>query len=75
MNTKKILFGILTMGILTGAACTTDNADVYEQSVDKTKITKGPKKQAVDKTKITKGPSKQAVDKTKITKGPKKTNS
>ena len=70
MNTRKLFFAILTIGILSGAACTSDNNELYEQSVDKTKITKD-NKQSVDKTKITKD-NKQSVDKTKITKDNKK---
>ena len=57
MNTKKILFGILTMGILAIAACTSDNSEVYEQSVDKRHITKS-NKQSVDKRHITKSNKK-----------------
>ncbi|MGB5316287.1 MAG: hypothetical protein WBN56_09815 [Robiginitalea sp.] len=53
MNTRKLFFGILTIGILTGAACTADSNELYEQSVDRTKITKD-NKQSVDRTKITK---------------------
>lgn len=78
MNTKKLFYGLLTLGVLTLAACSNDSNDALYDGVDKTKITKGP--DAVDKTKITKGPDgvdrtkvskgTDAVDKTKITKGP-----
>jgi hypothetical protein len=65
MNTRKVFFGILTCGVLMIASCTTDNSDIYENGVDRTKITKGT--DAVDRTKITKGTD--AVDRTKISKG------
>lgn len=66
MNARRIFFGLLTIGLLTGAACTSDNSELYEQSVDRTKITKS-NKESVDRTKITKS-NKESVDKTKITK-------
>jgi len=66
MNTRKFFFGLLTVGILTMAACTSDDTEVYEQSVDKRHITKS-NKQAVDKRHITKD-NKQSVDKRHITK-------
>ena len=65
MNTRKIFFGFFTMGLLILASCTTENSTLYENGVDKTKITKGT--DAVDRTKITKGTD--AIDRTKITKG------
>ncbi|WP_445385085.1 hypothetical protein ACT6NV_14135 [Robiginitalea sp. IMCC44478] len=70
MNTRKILFGILTFSVLIFASCTSDSADVelYETGIDKSKITKGP--DSIDKSKITKGTD--AIDKSKITKNNKK---
>ena len=39
MNTRKIFFAILTIGILSGAACTTDNDEAYEvSSIDRDKV-------------------------------------
>ncbi len=32
MNMRKLLYGLLTIGILSGAACTTDNDEAYEAS-------------------------------------------
>lgn len=70
MNTRKFFFGLLTVGILTMAACTSDNSEIYEQqSVDKRHITKS-NKQSVDKRHITKS-NKQSVDKRHITKSNK----
>lgn len=78
MNTKKLFYGLLTVAVLTLAACSNDSSDALYDGVDKTKITKGS--DGVDKTKITKGTDgvdktkiskgTDAVDKTKITKGP-----
>ena len=70
MNTRKYLMGLLTVGILAGASCTSDNSDVYEQSVDRTKIRKN-NYQSVDRTKIRKN-NHQSVDRTKIRKSNKK---
>ncbi|WP_445382243.1 hypothetical protein [Robiginitalea sp. IMCC43444] len=66
MNTRKILFGIMTFSVLIFASCTNDTADaeLYEVGIDKSKITKGP--DSIDKSKITKGTD--AIDKSKITK-------
>ncbi|MGB5189191.1 hypothetical protein [Robiginitalea sp.] len=73
MNTRKIFFAILTIGILSGAACTTDNDEAYEvSSIDRDKVVTGPKKQAIDRDKIVTGPKKQAIDRDKIVTGPKK---
>lgn len=66
MNTKKLIYALLTVAVLSLAACSNDSDNGLYDSVDKSKITKGP--DAVDKSKITKGPD--AVDKSKITKGP-----
>jgi len=66
MNTRKLFFGILTIGILTGAACTSDNDDSYEQSVDRRHITKD-NKNSVDRRHITKD-NKNSVDRRHITK-------
>ena len=66
MNTKKFIYGLMTVAILSLAACSNDSNDGLYDSVDKSKITKGP--DGVDKSKITKGPD--SVDKSKITKGP-----
>jgi hypothetical protein len=66
MNIRKFLMAILTIGILAGASCTTDNSDVYEQSVDRTKIRKN-NHNSVDRTKIRKN-NHQSVDRTKIRK-------
>lgn len=66
MNTKKFFYGLMTLAVLALAACSGDSDNGLYDSVDKSKITKGP--DGVDKSKITKGPD--AVDKSKITKGP-----
>ena len=44
MNMKKLLFGICAFLILVAAACTSDTADdqLYENGVDKTKVTTKP---------------------------------
>ena len=54
MNTKKFIYGLMTVAILSLAACSNDSNDGLYDSVDKSKITKGP--DSVDKSKITKGP-------------------
>ena len=60
MNMKKLLFGICTLLVLVGSACTSNSADdqVYENGVDKTKLINGDK-QSVDKTKIINGDNKR----------------
>ena len=68
MNTRKFFYGIFAFIILAASvACTKDTADdsVYEQGVDRTKVTTGPQ-QSVDRTKVTTGPQ-QSVDRTKVT--------
>jgi hypothetical protein len=79
MNTRKLLYGILTFGILFGAACTTDNdGAAYESSIDRDKIVTGPKKpekNSIDRDKIVTGPKKpetNSIDRDKIVTGPKK---
>ena len=75
MNTRKLFYAILTIGILTGAACTTDNDDAYEvSSIDRDKIVTGPKKkQSIDRDKIVTGPKKkEAIDRDKVVTGPNK---
>lgn len=63
MNTKKFLYGFLACMVLIAAACTDDSADnaVYEQGVDKTKVTTS---NSVDKSKVT---TSNSVDKSKVT--------
>ena len=62
MNTTKIIFGLLAIGVIGLSSCSSEgNDDIYE-GVDKTRITKPS---SVDKTRITKPSS---VDKTRITK-------
>lgn len=65
MNTKNLILGLLFIGGVALSSCSSDYSDTEYDSVDKTKITKGPN--SVDKTKVTKGPN--SVDKTKVTKG------
>lgn len=72
MNTKKLLYGIMAFLVLVAAAaCSSDSADesVYEQGVDKSKVTTSP--QSVDKSKVTSSPRTQSVDKSKVTSKPK----
>ena len=64
MNTKKLIFGLLTVGILSGAACTSDNSDVYEQSVKKSDI-RISNKQSVKKSDI-RISNKQSVKKSDV---------
>jgi hypothetical protein len=65
MNTKKLLFGILTIGILFGAACTTDNDEAYEtSSIDRSKVQSEPKK-SIDRSKVQSEP-KKAIDRKKV---------
>ena len=59
MNTKKFLFGLLTIGILSGAACTTDNSDLYEQSVKRKHVRIKPDKKAVERKHVRIKPDKQ----------------
>ena len=71
MNARKILYEILTIGILAGAACTTDSdGDAYESSIDRDKVVKGPDTKSIDRDKVVKGPSKNAIDRDKVVKGP-----
>ncbi len=73
MNMKKLLYGFLTIGILSGAACTTDNDEAYEvSSIDRKKVVTGPNKQAIDRKKVVTGPNKQAIDRKKVVTGPNK---
>ena len=61
MNMRKLLYGLLTIGILFGAACTTDNDEAYEvSSIDRDKVRKGPEKQAIDRDKVRKGPEEKS---------------
>lgn len=71
MNTRKLFYGLFVIGALIFASCTVDNADdgLYEQGVDKSKITKPA--QSVDKSKITKPTS---VDKSKVSYPKKRSN-
>ena len=65
MNTRKLFYGLMSVGVLGFTSCTSETLENSYESVDRTKITKGT--DAVDRTKITKGTD--AVDRTKITKG------
>ena len=64
MNTKKFLFSLLTIGILSGAACTNDIDEAYElSSIRRDKVVKGPKKtdkQAIRRDRVVKGPEKKS---------------
>lgn len=65
MNTKKFIYGLMTVAVLSLAACSNDSDNGLYDSVDRTKVTKGP--DAVDRSKITKGTD--GVDRSKVTKG------
>ena len=68
MNTRKLIFGLFAMATLLIASCTTETSDVelYENGVEKYKITKSNK--SIEKWKITKNNSglieKDKIDKT-----------
>lgn len=75
MNTKKVVFGLLTFSLFLFAACTDSSVSedsVYDQGVDRTKIINGDKKN-VDRTKVING-DKRSVDRTKVINGDKKRN-
>lgn len=70
MRTKRILLAVLASSALFAASCSTnstaDEDQLYQDGVDRTKITTSNRKEAVDRTKITTS-NRQSVDRTKIT--------
>lgn len=64
MNTRKLLFGLFALGVLTGVSCTTDNDDLYENGVEKSKI-RITNNQSVEKSKVRIN-NQQSVEKGKI---------
>ena len=65
MNTKKLFYGLLACAILMGASCTTDNDDLYESGVDKSKV-RITNNQSVDKSKVRINNNTQSVEKDKV---------
>ena len=64
MNTKKMLYGILTLSILLiAAACTSDTAEQELYSIDRMEITE--QEDAIDRMEITE--QEEAIDRMEIT--------
>jgi hypothetical protein len=64
MNTRKLFFGIFTCSLLMIASCTTEDSNLYESGVDKSKV-RISNKQSVDKSKV-RISNNQSVDKSKV---------
>ncbi|MDM9631806.1 hypothetical protein [Robiginitalea aurantiaca] len=74
MNARKFLYGILTIGILSGAACTAENdGELYESSIKRDKVRKNNDPKSIDRDKVKKTNNPDAIDrdKVKITNRPK----
>ena len=68
---KKVVFGLLACATLLTVSCETNDVaaedNLYQEGVDRTKITTSNRKSLVDRTKITTSNRQSYVDRTKIT--------
>ena len=72
MNTRKFFFGLFACAFLVGVSCTTDNSDLYETGVEKSKV-RITNKQSVEKSKV-RISNKQSVEKSKVRRSNKEGN-
>lgn len=63
MNTKKLFFGLLTLGVLTLAACSNDADNGLYEGIDRTDVT--PDRKGIDRTDVT--PDRKGIDRTDVT--------
>ncbi len=62
MNTKKFFYGLLTVAVLTLAACSNDSDNGIYDGVDRTDVTPD---RAVDRTDVT--PDRGSINRTDVT--------
>ena len=63
MNTKYLLFGILTTAFLTLAACTNDTGDGLYEGIHRTDVT--PDRSGIHRTDVT--PDRNSIHRTDVT--------